>query len=358
MNRSRSDQGRIDVIDPLRGIAALSVAWLHIVHDTRLVPRESFISLTSTFGKLGVQVFFVISGFVIPYALAASGYRVREYGRFMLKRVIRLDPPYLLSMCVTLLLAAIYQAAFGTEFTYTLPQLLVHLGYLNVFFRYQWINPVFWTLGIEVQYYLLIGLAFPLLLRRNLFWLAVAPLCLVAAVWSSQQNYIFMQLPQQNFIFMHLPFFLMGVAAFHYRRDMMTELPFLIVVFLLGIFVATSGLTFQEVSPRLAGLAGVFVAMVIGTVNAKLRPLARLGTISYSLYLLHWPIAAFVSNIVRERVPALVGVFITLAVCIFAAWAMYRLVELPSLRWSRRIRYRSSKPASQEAPQLAKGPKG
>ena len=56
-------------------------------------------------GWAGVEVFFVISGFIIPFTLWQSGYRLKNYARFILKRIIRLDPPYLLSILLAIALA-------------------------------------------------------------------------------------------------------------------------------------------------------------------------------------------------------------------------------------------------------------
>jgi peptidoglycan/LPS O-acetylase OafA/YrhL len=52
----------------------------------------------SKFGYLGVDVFFVISGFVIPYSLWGREYSLRQFPRYMIRRAVRLEPPYLASV--------------------------------------------------------------------------------------------------------------------------------------------------------------------------------------------------------------------------------------------------------------------
>ncbi|MEO8194607.1 MAG: acyltransferase [Gemmatimonadales bacterium] len=329
MKEHRAD-ARIAVIDPLRGLAALAVACMHIVHEMGFVPMDTRLFSSAPIGRAGVQVFFVISGFVIPYALQKSGYRVRDFGRFLLKRLVRLDPPYIAAIALAVLIAAYGTWMKQDAFPYSPPQLLVHLGYLNVFFRYHWVNPVFWTLGVEVQYYIAVGLMFPLIMRRSVFWLVVAPACQLLAATSTQQLYIFP----------HLSFFLLGIAAFHYRQGLLDRKLFAFAVFMISLHTFFISVT--------AAIACILAAIAMAFFSFAPRPLVALGAISYSLYLLHWPVGSLVGNFVRHSVPGtppLVVVLVSLAGCLAASWGLYRLVELPSQRWSKRIHYR-------EAPRL------
>src|SRR5205807_1331527 len=161
----------IAVLDFLRGAAALAVVFYHFFS----VLDPGFLLSASYSGRRGVQVFFVISGFVIPYALYRGQYTIRNYGTFVLKRVTRLDPPYLVTIVLIILLGVFsWYVRFqpGEAFKVTFPQVLLHFAYINVFFGYPWLNDVFWTLAIEFQYYLLIGLVFPLMFSRKL-WIRI-----------------------------------------------------------------------------------------------------------------------------------------------------------------------------------------
>src|SRR5271169_5335799 len=89
---------RIGVINALRALAALFVAWGHFVAG-----QGKYLSLSGKYGYLGVHIFFVISGFVIPWSLYRSRYALHDYSRFLLKRNVRLYPPYLASIAVTVL---------------------------------------------------------------------------------------------------------------------------------------------------------------------------------------------------------------------------------------------------------------
>ena len=108
----------------------------------------------------------MISGFVIPWSLHRSGYQLHDFHRFVLKRLLRLEPPYLVALASVVAFAAFYawvkQRPFPPEEHWWL-QVALHLGYLTRFFGFDWLNDLYWTLAVEFQFYLLIGLVFPLL---------------------------------------------------------------------------------------------------------------------------------------------------------------------------------------------------
>src|SRR5260370_8240235 len=162
-----ADSKRIDSLDVLRGLAALAVCWKHLT-DSFVLPRS--LQLSGTYGWLGVEIFFVISGFVIPYTLYKSGYQVGQYFTFVWKRIVRLEPPYLLSIFFVLIvghLAARAPGYQGAPYHPSTTQILLHLGYLNQFAHYDWLNSVYCTLAIAFQYYLALLLLFPFFFDLN-----------------------------------------------------------------------------------------------------------------------------------------------------------------------------------------------
>ncbi len=326
---------RITVIDAMRGLASFAVVWFHLAHEMGFTPRDTPLFNSGAYGWVGVEVFFVISGFVIPFALERSGYELRAYGRFLFKRIIRLDPPYLAAILLALAVSAYYAHSSGTAFPYSLTQVLLHLGYINVFFGYAWINPVFWTLAIELQYYVLIGLAFPIVRDRRGFFLICVPICLALAA----------AVHAEAFIFKYLPFFLLGLAAFHFRCRALRA----------GWFVA-SVFVFTIVAWQMLGwvpaAAGCLSALAIAFVRSAPKPLVTFGSISYSLYLVHATVGYPIGSAVHRRLPfmpPLGVVLISLAGSVTAAYVLYRLVERPAQRLSSRIHYAHTVP-SQASP--------
>lgn len=340
--KSLETAARLRVLDALRGLAALSVVWFHLAHANGLIEPGTAIYRAGTYGWVGVEVFFVISGFVIPYTLDRNQYRVSQYGRFLLKRVIRLDPPYLVSILVFIALAAYFSAANHTPFRFSGTQILLHLGYLNVFFGYEWINNVYWTLAIEAQYYLLIGLTFPLVEKPRAFWLVMVPASLGLMIL----------VPSRAFIFCYGPFFLLGLAAFQYRRGSLSKNWFLLAATLF----AACGV------PNLGWVAAIVslgAALAIAFVESAPRPLISLGTVSYSLYLIHGAIGFTVLSMAIRRapwVPQIVAIGIAMVANIAASWLLYLLVEKPSQRLSSRIRYHGAEGNAPDDPILVPEP--
>src|SRR3712207_6761977 len=102
------ENARVEGLDLLRGVASLGVCLSHLATFDFPTPTGHFyLALKSSlrYAWLAVEAFFVISGFVIPYSLHRAGYRLGSYPRFILKRIIRLDPPYLAAIALIVLLA-------------------------------------------------------------------------------------------------------------------------------------------------------------------------------------------------------------------------------------------------------------
>ncbi|HEV2763661.1 MAG TPA: acyltransferase, partial [Pyrinomonadaceae bacterium] len=204
---------RIAPLDAMRGLAALGVLAFHFLWTNPSVPAGALKSL-GYYGWLGVPVFFVISGLVIPHSLHRGGYRVSDYFIFVCKRLARLEPPYLASILVVVLVWCVYRLwpYVPHPSPFADPKgLVLHLGYLNAFFGRRWLNPVYWTLAIEFQYYVGVGLLYPLLAHtRRAARLAVMSL-LASAVFL---------VPGDQFIFLHLPHFFVGTALFQHRAGL------------------------------------------------------------------------------------------------------------------------------------------
>ena len=145
----------------------------------------------------------------------AAGYRLADFGRFLLKRIVRIDPPYLAAIALILIQAWLIAAAgVGRPSDFSAVQVLLHLGYLNAFAGYSWLNPVFWTLAIEFQYYLAIALLFPLIATARIGRHALVFAIFAVAAWL---------LPGQAFVCHYLFLFLFGIVTFQFRNGLLTR---------------------------------------------------------------------------------------------------------------------------------------
>ena len=114
-------------------------------------------------GWIGVQIFFVISGFVIAYALREVWMTPSYFRSFAAQRSLRLGPPYWCTIVFVIALQMLATAMMTVkdpllEHLPSWPQLLLHTVYLQNIFGYSNISVGFWTLCIEMQFYLLFAL--------------------------------------------------------------------------------------------------------------------------------------------------------------------------------------------------------
>jgi peptidoglycan/LPS O-acetylase OafA/YrhL len=341
-------QKRINSLDFLRGVASLAVAWFHLCtfHYPSADGRYyHLVKMSGTYGWLGVEVFFVISGFVIPYSLNRAGYQLSSYPRFLLKRIVRLDPPYLVSIVIILLLAYSYAAYSGHAVEVEaqpvgLMRVLLHLGYLNMFFHYAWLNPSFWTLAIEFQYYLMVGLGFPLISSRNrsVRW-TVLLLFAGSAFFIISHGLLPDGAPYGPYIFTFAPLFVMGIVTFQKHSSLVGKAEY---VTMLAI---TSAITLFTVGVA-ATSAGLFAVAAINFYQKRFFVAKFFGDISYSLYLLHWPLGHLTLSLVGSKLlgastdsARIAVIFFALAVCVVCSYLLYALVERPAQQWSSRIKY-------------------
>lgn len=315
-------------MDLLRGVAAVSVCFFHFAKG--YMPEDHFFRLTTSYGHLGVQVFFVISGFIIPFAMHKGKYTLARFRNFFAKRLLRIEPPYLISIGVIVILnfgstlSPYYQ---GEPFILDTTSLLLHFGYLNSFFNHNWLNPVYWTLAIEFQYYILIALIFPLLIQRSyLYWLL--PLIIF--------NLLGIVIPGEEFIFHFALYFTMGIFSFRYYVDLDGKITFLFFALLnISIIYWFSGLP--------SAIACLLPALFIFGPQVENKVSSFLGQISYSLYLLHVPIGGriinFSKNFVSDPNQKIVVVFLALLTSVICAYLSFRVIEYPFQKLSRKIKY-------------------
>ena len=112
--------------------------------------RESF-----NWGQKGVEIFFIISAIVIPISLMKGDYSIKRAPNFLLRRVVRVEPPYLIAVLlgITYLVARNYvPSSAAVDLVPTATEVILHVGYLIPFVEgTNWINPVVLDLGHRVS---------------------------------------------------------------------------------------------------------------------------------------------------------------------------------------------------------------
>ncbi len=314
-------QDRLSNLDILRGLAALAVCFFHFDRESLFV--GSLYSEIAQYGKLGVDVFFVISGFVIPLSLAKAGFSIQGVWAFLGARFLRLYPAYIATalLAVGLWYVSILVPGFrGTaQPDLGFDKVFANLTMTCDFMRQDWYVVVAWTLAIEAQYYILVALTFPLLanggrlvrLSTLLFWLGI-PL----AVGTGPT------------VFTWTALFGMGLLIFLHERKLLSEREFWIFL----LFALLVQIQVKDFIGALVGLSTVLAIRFIPQTSCKW--LIWIGSISYSLYLLHPLIGGRVMNFCERYSSSLSSVLFSvpaaLSASLFAAMVFYYFLERPS----------------------------
>jgi peptidoglycan/LPS O-acetylase OafA/YrhL len=327
----RSDRNQ--TVDALRAVAALAVCLFHFTRFDHF-KAVSFLEPVGRYGALGVEVFFVVSGFIVPYAMLRARYSLRAWPTFMWKRLVRLEPPYLVSIALLLVLDAgsmLLPWSRGEPPEWTMPQVASHIGYAAGLLGYSWLNPVYWSLAIELQFYLLCAVLVPALvaLKKQLMRLAlILALAALPLVVPSAPTLTLVP---------HLPTFALGLLTFLAASGLIAQRAFWLALVVFSALLAGT-------VPLPVALAGSAAAITIACLRLpRLTPIAWLATLSYSLYLAHVPIGVRVLNL-GARLPAtpwleLALVVLALVLSIGTAYALHAVVERPSRRFAERFGY-------------------
>lgn len=346
--------GRLFHLDGMRALAAVAVALFHFRGNLGELSEKlpAAIDGMVRHGYLGVNVFFVLSGFVIAHSLGNSRYSLPFLGRFVARRQVRLAPPY----WATVALAAWWYGGNPSmaPLRTSLPTLLAHLGYMQDILGYPQLLDVFWTLCIEVQLYLVyVVLAWLAqsdsarwrLARRDLIFVGATLVSLLAA-WVPSAWWSTPLMPGANGPAHWFPYywymFALGVWvrwALDRRRDRAWLALFLALACLRAGGCQAAGPLLCAATAALLYLAArwPWLPRVLGC-----RLFAYFGRISYSFYLLHTLIGGTCIHWTLGHHPhtapwELAALCAALAASWLAAHALWWAVERPSIRWSRMI---------------------
>lgn len=374
----RASEGRhLAFFDGMRGVAAFAVVLFHIsihdrMQDLMAVLPEPVVQWGFRYGALGVAVFFVLSGFVIGYSLdrwrgtaqADSRGPVKPAGVFLTKRLVRLTPPYYAAIAFALVMA-VGAAVVNNEpyepglAPFSVGRLVAHLFYVQEILGYLNFNDVFWTLAVELQFY--IALVVVWLVKEQAdrrsgpragAWVVVAS-AVIGLLWP----FNVIEVDGRSPWFMNLWYsFALGVMLYLTWRRLLPKwmAPAYIAVLALAAAVRDAEPQFLVATAGTGAI--IVVAMELGRLDRWLTmpPFGFLGRISYSLYLIHAPILGAVLLVMTRIGPDtlwwdLVALTVAVAVSLGLSTVFYYLFELPSIRYSKRVQPRSPTPQPVEA---------
>lgn len=316
---------RIRVLDGLRLFAALMVVSYHYF---------GFVSMPTAYGWLGVELFFLISGFVI--CMSSMGHTV---GQFATSRIVRLFPAYWFGVLLTSAVLLIWEVRQAPS----LGEIAVNLTMLQGGVGVRSIDGVYWTLWAELRFYLLFSAVvwFGVTYRRAVVFCVA---WLFGAVLTMKTPGV----ANTVLVSEWAPYFIAGIAFYLIHRYGQTLLLWGLVgvCFLLsanhvvGLAVRANKLSGRADLPgwpaalMLALFFALMAAVALGWLRLSWKWLSVAGSLTYPLYLIHqyvgWTVLAELAHL--PYLPLRLGLIVVMMV---AAWCIHRFGERPAARLMR-----------------------
>lgn len=321
-----TEKKRFTEIDALRGIAAIVVVLYHyiILYDEKFGHlKEDYIDILS-FGHYGVQLFFIISGFVIYMSVL----KVKSFKDFLTKRAIRLYPTYIFAIIVT---ATVVGLSSVDTLKTGVTDAFINMTMFQDFFGVKNVDGVYWSLRVELTFYLLMALLLIFNLQKKVmlftvFWLGISALIQItngvagteataALEKFSMSNYCQMFIIGIMFYYIwqhgnHLKYYLMIVASVIYDFSFEGTTNGLFTLFFIAVF-------YMILNDRMQWL--------------KSDTLVYLGALSFPLYLIHQNIG----YVIIQKLESLgfvheVYMVVPLGISLVLAHLILHYVEKPS----------------------------
>jgi peptidoglycan/LPS O-acetylase OafA/YrhL len=328
---SRGTSSRLLELDALRGIAALSVLVYHYTLGFDKLYGPHNVLLYFRHGNLGVHLFFIISGFVIFLTLK----KVNRGMDFAVGRFSRLYPAYWISGFLTFTIVTIWGLP-GLEVS--LKDALINITMLENWFNVEYIDPVYWTLTVELSFY---AIMFCLYLSNMLdkielvaiVWLTIIIIIRVTKYWFN------LNIPMAIILSICLwqaQFFIAGIMFYKIKTKQATLINHIIIGWCyIYCLSPTTNMSEFLVNGLFFGAFYLFCYDHLGWIVRK--SLIFLGMISYPLYLTHANIGyILIRNLNQRSVNPNISALMAMGCALLLAWLIHISVEQPAMQLIRK----------------------
>ncbi len=364
-------KGRVLFANTLRGVAALSVLISHyfgvfwlarastadfinaplLAAETTSTP--TYVTLLHHFiffnwGAYGVALFFLISGFVIPFSLLRHDIKT-----FIINRFFRIVPTYLAGFTLTIVAIFLSGIYFDKPFPYHAMQIFIHyIPGLRDLLHSKSIDGIVWTLEMEIKFYI-IAIFAARLLRNGSLKIFFIPLLLVGSallVTSSlattvSDTYALSHLQYGYFFVAHTLIFMFIGVIFHYafRKLIHPMTAALLILLLFFIFtLKPSGIAFENIAQQEISYAAALSTFAFAFHYQALfrgnRLFNFLANISYPLYVIHGITGYVLLRILLDQgCNASLALLLTTTLALTIAFVLHRYIERPSQQLGRHL---------------------
>jgi peptidoglycan/LPS O-acetylase OafA/YrhL len=343
----------LQLIQALRGIASLFVVLLHATVNASDILHTDFLFNAFKFGGAGVDIFFVISGFIITYTSLKSIGNPKNVFVFFRRRFVRIYPTYWIIISILLASQLLLPFFYKTHYDFNIKNLI------NTYFLlpdHIMVNGVSWTLTFELFFYFIFCLAF--LIRNKKYTLCASLVyCIILVLLPFiNNNYENVNSWISLITFPMNTEFVLGIlaAVIVTRMPNKLNIPFIVIgstIFICSAIISNFGYylfnnSFNRVV--LFGIPSFFI--VSGIVNYEFgkkvllpKALLNLGEASYSLYLLHLPIIVVAFRLLakfnlKNIFIIHISIFLILAIICYGSIFFYNALEKPIINRLNSIR--------------------
>jgi peptidoglycan/LPS O-acetylase OafA/YrhL len=330
-----SNSSRLLELDALRGIAAISVVLYHYTTVFRATYGHHDLLIYFPYGGYGVNLFFIISGFVIFLTLE----KVATGLDFIVGRFSRLFPAYWIAIGLTSSVVFVFGLP-GQEVE--LKNILINLTMLEQWLNTPYIDEVYWSLSLELSFYVLMFILYKSNMLKRIEIFAITWLILFYIIrvikYIMGFNLSIMLLRTSLFWWVHL--FIAGIIFYKIKNKQSSFYHHAIIGSCL-LYSISSGLNIIELIINI-GFFGLFYMFCCNKLKLIVqRPLLFLGMISYPLYLIHYNIGfVIIYRLESIGINANISVVIAMALSLLLSWLIHLSVEKPAMQFIR-TKYRN-----------------